>query len=474
MSVLGSILADPARPLVAVLGGSKVTDKIGVTLRFLELADSVLIGGAMCFPFLSVQGHPVGASMCEEEGLEPARAALARAGSVLELPVDLGLADHVGADAERRELDGVDVPDGWMGLDIGPRTAAAYGERIAAAGTVFWNGPMGVFEIDAFAAGTRAVAQAVASAPGTTVVGGGDSAAALRRFGLEGSVTHLSTGGGATLELIEGRTLPGVAALEARRVMGRDEPDRRQLEDAQDDRPDAGVRGGAGGIAGGARRRRGRAVRALHGARRSRGGDAREQRRGVRAEHARGRLGRLHRGDRRADAARAGGRRRGARPQRTPRSTSARPIARSRRRLPAALTAGLAPILCVGETEEERLAGDTERKLRHQVQEGLEHVPRARLAEVAIAYEPIWAIGTGQVATAEQAQEAASFIRALVGAASKPAAKLVRVLYGGSVTAANAGELLALPDVDGALVGGASLEAASFAAIAAAAPEVEP
>ena len=215
VSVLGSILADPARPLVAVLGGSKVTDKIGVTLRFLELADSVLIGGAMCFPFLSVQGHPVGASMCEQEGLEPARAALARAGSVLELPVDLGLGDHVGADAGRRELDGVDVPDAWMGLDIGPRSAAAYAERIAAAGTVFWNGPMGVFEIDAFSAGTRAVAQAVASAPGTTVVGGGDSAAALRRFGLEGSVTHLSTGGGATLELIEGRTLPGVAALES-------------------------------------------------------------------------------------------------------------------------------------------------------------------------------------------------------------------------------------------------------------------
>ena len=215
VSVLESILADPARPLVAVLGGSKVTDKIGVTLRFLEIADSVLIGGAMCFPFLSVQGHSVGASMCEEEGLEPARAALASAGSVLELPVDLGLADHVGADAVRRELDGVDVPDGLMGLDIGPRTAAAYGERIAGAGTVFWNGPMGVFEIDAFAAGTLAVAQAVAGAPGTTVVGGGDSAAALRRFGLEGTVTHLSTGGGATLELIEGRTLPGVAALEA-------------------------------------------------------------------------------------------------------------------------------------------------------------------------------------------------------------------------------------------------------------------
>ena len=214
---LRAILADPARPLVAVLGGSKVTDKIAVIERFLQLADTLLIGGAMCFPFLREQGHSVGDSMCEEAGLEPARAALAGAAGAraqLRLPVDLGLAEHLSADAPRRELDGVDVPDGWMGLDIGPATAAEYGAAIAAAGTVFWNGPMGVFELDAFAAGTRAVAEAVAAAPGTTVVGGGDSAAALTRFGLAGSVTHLSTGGGATLELIEGRTLPGVAALE--------------------------------------------------------------------------------------------------------------------------------------------------------------------------------------------------------------------------------------------------------------------
>jgi phosphoglycerate kinase len=155
--------------------------------------------------------------MCEEAGLEPARTALAgvaAARAQLRLPIDLGLAEHLGADAPRRDLDGVDVPDGWMGLDIGPRTAAEYAAVIADAGTVFWNGPMGVFELDAFAAGTRAVAEAVAAAPGTTVVGGGDSAAALTRFGLADSVTHLSTGGGATLELIEGRTLPGVAALE--------------------------------------------------------------------------------------------------------------------------------------------------------------------------------------------------------------------------------------------------------------------
>jgi len=214
---LRAILADPARPLVAVLGGAKVTDKIAVIERFLELADTVLIGGAMCFPFLSVQGHEIGASMCEQEGLEPARSALERAASSrakLVLPVDLGIGERVEADAPRRDLDGVDVPDGWMGLDIGPRTAAIYAEAIAAAGTVFWNGPMGVFELDAFAAGTRAVAEAVAAAPGTTVAGGGDSVAALKRFGLDGAVTHLSTGGGATLELIEGRTLPGVDALE--------------------------------------------------------------------------------------------------------------------------------------------------------------------------------------------------------------------------------------------------------------------
>ena len=173
---LRAILADPPRPLVAVLGGSKVTDKIAVIERFLELADTVLIGGAMCFPFLHEQGHSVGASMCEEAGLEPARTALAGAGAAraqLRLPVDLGLAEHLSADAPRRDFDGVDVPDGWMGLDIGPRTAAEYAAAITAAGTVFWNGPMGVFELDAFAAGTRTVAEAVAAAPGTTVVGGG-------------------------------------------------------------------------------------------------------------------------------------------------------------------------------------------------------------------------------------------------------------------------------------------------------------
>ena len=215
---LRGILEDPRRPLVAVVGGSKVTDKVAVIERFLTIADAILIGGAMCFPFFAALGHAVGASLCEPEGVEPARSALAAARADgrarLRLPTDLVIAERFSADAPARRLDGVDVPEGWMGLDIGPATARAYAEEITGAGTVFWNGPMGAFELEPFAAGTRAVAQAVADSPATTVVGGGDSAAALHQFGLAGRVDHVSTGGGATLELIEGRRLPGVAVLE--------------------------------------------------------------------------------------------------------------------------------------------------------------------------------------------------------------------------------------------------------------------
>jgi phosphoglycerate kinase len=210
---LTGILEDPARPLVAIVGGAKVTDKIGVLEAFLERADAILIGGAMAFPFLSVQGHSIGDSLCADEDLEPARALLDRGSEKLRLPVDLVLGEALEADTERRDLDGVDVPDGWMGLDVGRRTTDAYGEEIAGAGTVFWNGPMGAFELEPFAAGTRAVAEAVAQTDATTVVGGGDSAAALAQFGLADRVTHLSTGGGASLELIEGKTLPGVEVL---------------------------------------------------------------------------------------------------------------------------------------------------------------------------------------------------------------------------------------------------------------------
>jgi phosphoglycerate kinase len=214
---LRSIVEAPERPLVVVLGGAKVSDKVALIERFLDDADVLLIGGAMCFAFFRAQGIPTGDSLVEQEGVELARKALEKAeGSRcrLVLPVDLVLGRSFDTDTERREQDGVEVPEGWMGLDIGPRTAAAYAEQIAEAGTVFWNGPMGAFELAPFAAGTRAVAEAVAEAPGTTVVGGGDSGAAIAQFGLADRIDHLSTGGGASLELLEGKQLPGVEALD--------------------------------------------------------------------------------------------------------------------------------------------------------------------------------------------------------------------------------------------------------------------
>jgi phosphoglycerate kinase len=217
VTTLRSIVESPERPLVVLLGGAKVTDKIALIDRFLDIADTLLIGGAMCFSFFSAQGKPTGDSLVEDEGVELARQALDKSGSAranLLLPLDLVLGDRFGADAALRSIDGTEVPDGWMGLDIGPRTAEAFGEEIARAGTVFWNGPMGAFELEPFAAGTRALAEAVARSPATTVVGGGDSAAALAEFGLADDVDHVSTGGGAALELLEGKPLPGVEVLD--------------------------------------------------------------------------------------------------------------------------------------------------------------------------------------------------------------------------------------------------------------------
>jgi phosphoglycerate kinase len=213
---LTAVRDDPVRPLCVLLGGAKVTDKIGVMLRLLDVADQLLVGGAMCFTFFSHQGVPTGESLVEEEGIELAGEVLERARRSLcelKLPVDLVLGRSFDAETEVLELDSVDVPDGWMGLDIGPRTTASFAAAAGTAGTVFWNGPMGAFELEPFAAGTRAVAEAVARTSGTTVVGGGDSAAALAEFGVADRVDWLSTGGGASLELMEGRRLPGVEAL---------------------------------------------------------------------------------------------------------------------------------------------------------------------------------------------------------------------------------------------------------------------
>jgi len=217
VSVVSSLLDGAASPLVVVLGGAKVSGKIGVIERFLEIADAILIGGAMCFSFFRAQGIATGDSLAPEEGTELARRALElaeRSSCRLELPSDLVIGDSFSAQAATRIVEGTDVPDGWMGLDVGPRTAKAYADEVGEAATVFWNGPMGAFEMEPFENGTRIVAEAVAETSATTVIGGGDSVAAAERYGIVDRIDHISTGGGAALQLLEGKPLPGVEVLQ--------------------------------------------------------------------------------------------------------------------------------------------------------------------------------------------------------------------------------------------------------------------
>ncbi|WP_456607558.1 phosphoglycerate kinase [Blastococcus sp. SYSU DS0617] len=214
LEVLTRLTTDPERPYVVVLGGSKVSDKLAVIEALLPKVDRLLVGGGMCFTFLAAQGHGVGSSLLEADQVDTCRRLLAAAGDRIVLPVDVVAATAFSADAETSVVPVTEIPEDRMGLDVGPRTVEVFGTELGAARTVFWNGPMGVFELAPFQAGTRGVAQAVAAVDGLSVVGGGDSAAAVRQLGLdEAAYGHISTGGGASLEYLEGRELPGLAVL---------------------------------------------------------------------------------------------------------------------------------------------------------------------------------------------------------------------------------------------------------------------
>ena len=216
LEVMGGALNDPKRPFVAVLGGAKVSDKIGVINNLLDKADTIIIGGGMAYTFAKAQGGSIGKSLCEEDKLDYAREMIAKAeknGVKLLLPSDTMAADDFSNDAKRQVVSTMAIPDGWEGMDIGPDTIRTFCDAVKGAGTVVWNGPMGVFEFDNFAAGTRAMAQALADSGAITIVGGGDSAAAVEQMGFADRITHISTGGGASLEFLEGLELPGVACL---------------------------------------------------------------------------------------------------------------------------------------------------------------------------------------------------------------------------------------------------------------------
>ncbi|RPI51710.1 MAG: phosphoglycerate kinase [Chloroflexi bacterium] len=217
LEFLGRALSSPDRPFVAILGGAKISDKIGVIENLLGKVDAILVGGGMANTFLKADGYDVAESLVEDESVDTARDMIARGGDKILLPVDVVVADRFDADAFAQVVAVGSVPPGWRILDIGPRTLEQFQEELQEAQTVVWNGPMGVFEFPKFAAGTEAVARMLAALPGaTTIIGGGDSAAAVERTGLAGEMTHISTGGGASLEFLEGKTLPGVAALQDR------------------------------------------------------------------------------------------------------------------------------------------------------------------------------------------------------------------------------------------------------------------
>jgi phosphoglycerate kinase len=214
LEYLGGALETPARPFVAIMGGAKVSDKIKVIETLLSKVDAILIGGGMANTFLVAEGFPMGKSLVEADALEMAADLMRKGAGVIQLPVDLRVANAFVADAENQVVSVADVPAEWMALDIGPATIAHYANRLAGAKTVIWNGPMGVFEMPVFAQGTVAIAEILAGLrDATTIIGGGDSAAAVAQSGLEGKMSHVSTGGGASLEFLEGQTLPGVAAL---------------------------------------------------------------------------------------------------------------------------------------------------------------------------------------------------------------------------------------------------------------------
>ena len=474
LQILGRLLRDPARPFVVVLGGLKVSDKISVIRKMLELADGILIGGAMANAFLAAQGKGVGLSKgADEDEVKQAAEVLAAAAAstcALVLPVDLVVAPEAAAGAPARVVaaDGVGAAD--MALDIGPKTVDEFTRRLRGAGTIYWNGPMGLFEVPEFAAGTKAVGEAVAASAAVTVAGGGDTVAAVRAFGLEGRLTHVSTGGGASMEFLEGRILPGVEALmDAGPGGGAAAPARRPLMAGNwkmyktpmqtrdffthfrplvagvDDRdvlicpPALCVHVALGNtvdtaIAVGAQ--------TMHYA--AEGAYTGELAPPMLAEVGLQYviLGHSER-----------------------RQYYAENDADLAKKVRAALDAGLRPVLCCGETLEEREAGQTESKIAGQLDADLAEVGPQELAAVAVAYEPIWAIGTGRTATPEMAQETVGFIRRRLAERFGDAAGGVRILYGGSVKAANIDDLMAQPDIDGVLVGGASLDPAEFARI---------
>jgi len=464
---LGKALSNPVEPFVAIIGGAKVSDKIGVIENLLDKVNTLIIGGGMANTFLKAQGLEMGKSLVEEDKVALAAEALRKAaakGVKVLLPTDLTVAEAVSAEAPHKVVGKDQVPPGWSAVDIGPDSARVFAEEVKKANTIIWNGPMGVFEMAPYAKGTEAVAKAVAESDGTSIVGGGDSVAAVKKMGVAEKVSHISTGGGASLEFLEGRELPGVAALGKKGQMrkpiiaGNWKMYKTAGEAAAMVKELAGLTAGitevetvvcppftalstvleavqGSNIAVGAQNMHWEVQGAFtgevspvmlkdlgckyviigHSERREYFGETDEN---------------------------------------------------VNKKVKAAFKYGLMPIVCVGEKLAQREQGITEQVVRNQVEKGIAGLDNDQAASLVVAYEPVWAIGTGKTASNEDARQVIGFIRNVISKIyGREIAAKIRIQYGGSVKPDNIAGLMQQEDIDGALVGGASLEAKSFAGI---------
>lgn len=459
---VGQAVTNPLHPFVAIIGGAKVSDKIGVISNLLDKVDTLLIGGGMANTFLAAQGYKMGKSLVEEDKLDLAKELLAKAKKNkvnMLLPTDLVMAAAFAPDAEHVTEKVKNLNQAYMALDIGAETSKAYAEALADAKMIVWNGPMGVFEMDAFCKGTEAVAKAVAKSRATSIVGGGDSVAAIEKLSLAKRITHISTGGGASLEYLEGKVLPGVAALDdlRRKMIAGNWKMHKTVSEAVELAEDI-VMETNGTLNEVVIFPPFTALETVADA--------------IDGKHVGYGAQDLHWEDKGAFTGAVSGAMIadicaeyvlvGHSERRTIFGENEKIVAS---KIIAAYRNGLKPMLCVGENLAEREAGKTARKINMQLKSALRVISAEDAENLVVAYEPIWAIGSGKAATPEDALEVCTLIREKIGKIFTPdIARKVRILYGGSVNEKNAASFN-LSGIDGVLVGGASLKADTFAAI---------
>ena len=463
---MGKALANPARPFVAILGGAKVSDKIAVIENLIDKVDTLIIGGGMAYTFLKAKGYHIGNSICEDDKLELAKTLMAKAeakGVNLMLPIGSMVAQEFKNDTEIKYVPSDAMPDGWMGMDIGSLTIEKFSKEIRKAKTVIWNGPMGVFEFPNFATGTKEVAKAVAESGALSIVGGGDSAAAVEQLGFADKITHISTGGGASLEFLEGKVLPGIAVLMDKNprktiAAGNWKMNKTPKEAAAFvNELKASIADASNEVVVGV------PFVCLPGVVEA-----------VKGTNIKVAAQNMHWEEKGAYTGEVSG------PMLADLGVDYVIIGHSERReyfgetneminkkAHAIFNYGMTPIICCGETLTQREQGVTADHVRYQIKVALLGLTAEQVKKTVIAYEPIWAIGTGKTATNEQANEVCGIIRQLVCELyGEEVAEQVRVQYGGSVNAKNAAELFAMSDIDGGLVGGASLKVDEFTVIA--------